>query len=110
MAMKIKIVAIRVLAGLAIFGSTASSAAQACLEMPGELNLASVEGSKRGEDFGMEYDLIHENRIRLDEKAAAICSGKKFCVEDTSIKTTFYFHPWTKVGRGSMTAVVNCLK
>jgi hypothetical protein len=85
-------------------------ATQACLERNGELHLASVEGSKRGEEFGMEYDLIQENRIRLNDKAPEICSGDEFCIEDTSIKTTFFFHPWTRVGRGSMTAVVNCLE
>jgi len=110
MKIKNKFVATGLLAGLAIFGSAVSSAAQTCQEMPGELHLVSVEGSKRGEDFGMEYDLKQENRIRLNEKAMVTCSEGEFCVEDASIETTFFFSPWTKVGRGTMTAVVNCLK
>jgi hypothetical protein len=48
--------------------------------------------------------------FRLNEKAMEICSEAGFCVEEASIKTTFFFHPWTKVGHGTMTAVVNCLK
>lgn len=106
---KNQFVVVGLLAGLAIFGSTASQAAQTCLEMQGELHLISVEGKIR-ESLNMEYDLRQDNRIRLNEKAMMICSDSQFCVESTSIKTTFFFHPWTRIGQGSMKAVVNCLK
>jgi len=110
MEIKNKLVATGLIAGLAIFGSSVSSAAQACQELPGKLHLVSVGGTKRGQEFSAEYELIQENRIRLNEKALETCSEGDFCVEEASIKTTFFFHPWTKVSHGSMTAVVNCLK
>ncbi len=96
------------MAGFVIFASTVSYAAQACQEMPGELHLISVEGSKRGEF--MEREIEVENRIRLNEKALEICSGGEVCIEDASVKTTYFFHPWLRKTYGTMTAVVNCLK
>lgn len=96
-----------ILTGFTIFGSTVSQAARTCLEMPGELHLISVYGQKPG---GYEYEINQKNRISLNEKAMEICYEGEFCIENTSIKTTYFFHPWTKIGSGSMTAVVNCLK
>lgn len=95
------------IAGLAILGATGSYAAQDCQEMPGELHFISVEGRTRDE-FG-EYDLIKKNRIRLDAKAVDTCS-EEFCIEDASIKTTFFFNEWTRVGHGTMKSIVNCLE
>jgi hypothetical protein len=97
-------------AGFVFFGSAVPSAAQACQELPGELHLISVEGSISGDDLPMEGELVKENRKRLNEKAMAICSESEFCVENASIKTTFFFNTWTKISSGSMTAVVNCLE
>lgn len=94
--------------GLAISGSSESFAAQTCQEVPGELRLVSVKGATN-DDFGHNA-LKRELRTRLDEEAKMTCSEGKFCVEDASIKTTFFFNTWTKVLHGSMTAVVNCLK
>lgn len=108
--MKIKLEMAGFIAGLTIFCATAPSTALACQEMPGDLHLISVDGSKKGEEFALEHDLIQANRIRLNEQAIIVCSEGEFCVENASIKTTFFFHPWTRVGHGSMTAVVNCLK
>ena len=107
MEIKNKFVTIGLVAGLAIFSSTVSYAAQTCQEMPGELHLISVEGTNRDE-FG-EYYLMQDLRVKLNEKARVTCSEGEFCVEDASIKTTFFFHPWTRIGHGSMAAVVNCL-
>jgi hypothetical protein len=104
---KNQFVVVGLLTGFAILGSTESQAAQTCLEMPGELHLISVNGQK---PEGYEHEINQENRIRLNEKAMENCFEGEFCVEKTSIKTTYFFHPWTKIGRGSMTAIVNCLK
>lgn len=107
MKIKNKFVAGGLFAVLAIFGFTTASAAQTCQEMPGELHIVSVKGATNDE-FG-EKDLKQELRIKLDEIAKTTCSEGEFCIEDGSIKTTFFFHTWTKVLHGSMTAVVNCL-
>jgi hypothetical protein len=99
------------LAGFAIFVPISSQAAGACLEMPGELHLISVNGQKPERYEGeYEYEINQENIIRLNEKAIEICFEAEFCVENSSIKTTYIFHPWIKIGHGSMTAVMNCLK
>lgn len=102
-------VATGLVSGLAILCPTVSSAAQACLEMPGKLHLISAHGAGRGEEY-MSNELMQEIRVRLNEKAMATCSEREFCIENASIKTTFFFHPWTKIGSGTMTAVVNCLE
>lgn len=108
--MKIKIGIAGLIAGLTIFVSKAQSADLTCQEMPGELHLVSVNGSKRGEEIHLEYELRQANRVKLNEKTMILCSKIEFCVEDKSIKTTFVFHPWTRVGYAAMTAVVNCLQ
>jgi hypothetical protein len=108
MKIKNKFVATGLIAGLAIFGPTVTFADQTCQELPGELHLVLAKGAIN-DQFG-ENDLKPELRIRLDEEAKKTCSESRFCVEDGSIKTTFFFHTWTKILHGSMTAVVNCLK
>lgn len=108
MKIKNKFVAAGLIAGFATFGPTVTFADQTCQELPGELHLVSVKGATVDE-FG-ENDLRQELRMRMDEEAKMTCSEGEFCVEDASTKATFFFHPWTKVLHGSMTAVVNCLK
>ncbi len=104
---KTKFFATGLIAGLAILSSTVTYATQNCQEMPGNLNIISVTGQKPG---GSEHEITQENRVRLNEKAMEICSEAGFCVEEASIKTTFYFHEWRNIGGGTMTAVVNCLQ
>jgi hypothetical protein len=104
---KNQFVLVGLLAVFAIFGSPSSQSAQSCLEMPGKLHLVSVNGEK---PEGYEHEINHDNRIKLNEKASQFCFEGEFCVEESSIKTTYFFNTWTKIGRGSMTAVVNCLE
>lgn len=102
MKIKTKFMTTALVTGLTIFNSTVSYATQTCLEMPGELHLISI-------GFG-ENSLPQEDRIRLDAKARITCSEAAFCIENASIKTTYFVHPWTGIGHGTMTAVANCLK
>ena len=79
-----------------------------CQEIPGELHFLTVKGSYN--DQTGEYEATKDLRISLNEKAMEKCLEADFCVEETSIKTTFFFHTWRRILHGSMKAVVNCLK
>ncbi len=116
MEIKNKFVFTGLIAGLAIFGSTVSSAAQTCQETPGELHEIKVDGrasSRRSPGFNdaIISRIKEENLIRLDERAKMTCSGRKFCIEGASIKSDVdeeeFFVTMIVV---QTSAVVNCLK
>lgn len=116
MEIKNKLVATGLIAGLAIFGSSVSSAAQTCQEMPGQLHEIKVEGrasSRRspGYNDALISKIKDENLIRLDERAKMACSGRNFCIEDASIKTDVDEEEFfVTVIVVQTAATVNCLK
>lgn len=113
MKMKNKFVVTGLIAGLAIFSSTFSYAAQACHEREGSLQIVTVNsGITQVVSSADIAELYKYNLVDLNRSAAKACSGGIFCIEDSTIKHEATSHNDRFVAYMNLktTALVNCLK